>query len=88
MRKFFRMVTVTIIAAISCETYAQHSPVGIVSAQDSVKNIQFGMISSIATEGGHGVQFGGVQILRHNVSTVCSWVVSAISQTAWSAVCN
>ena len=34
MRKFFRMVTVTIIAAISCEAYAQHSPVGIVSAQD------------------------------------------------------
>ena len=39
---------------------AQNFPVGIVSVQDSVKSVQFGVISSIATEGGHGVQFGGV----------------------------
>ena len=60
MKTSLRMVAVTMIAAMSCEAYAQHSPVGIVSTQDSVKSIQFGIISSIATEGGHGVQFGGV----------------------------
>ena len=42
-------MAVTMIAAMSCEAYAQHSPVGLVSTQDSVKSIQFGIISSIAT---------------------------------------
>ena len=60
MKNYLKMVAVTTIAALSCEVYAQHSPVGVVSTQDSVKNIQFGIISSIATEGGHGIQFGGV----------------------------
>ena len=48
------------MAAVSCEVCAQRSPVGIVSAQDSVKSIQLGIISSIATDGGHGVQLSGV----------------------------
>ncbi|MBQ5578756.1 MAG: DUF3943 domain-containing protein, partial [Prevotella sp.] len=39
---------------------AQKSPVGIVSVQDSVKSIQFGIISSVAADGGHGVQLSGV----------------------------
>ena len=39
---------------------AQRSPVGIVSVQDSVKSVQFGVISSVATDGGHGVQLSGV----------------------------
>ena len=41
-------------------TYAQKFPVGIVSAQDTVKGFQFGIISSVAPDGGHGFQFGGV----------------------------
>ena len=39
---------------------AQNSPVGIVSVQDTVKGFLFGLISSVAPDGGHGVQFGGV----------------------------
>lgn len=41
-------------------THAQNFPVGIVSAQDTVKGFQFGIISSVAPDGGHGFQFGGV----------------------------
>ena len=33
---------------------------GIVSVQDTVKGFQFGVISSVAPDGGHGFQFGGV----------------------------
>ena len=39
---------------------AQKSPVGIVSVQDSVKSVQVGVISSVAADGGHGVQLSGV----------------------------
>jgi len=39
---------------------AQNFPVGIVSVQDTVKGFQFGVISSVAPDGGHGFQFGGV----------------------------
>ena len=39
---------------------AQKSPVGIISVQDSVKSIQFGLISSVATDGVHGLQLSGV----------------------------
>ena len=35
---------------------AQKWPVGIVSVQDSVKSVQVGVISSVAADGGHGVQ--------------------------------
>ena len=39
---------------------AQHSPVGIVSVQDSVKSVQLGVISSVAVDGGHSVQLSGL----------------------------
>ena len=39
---------------------AQKSPVGIVSAQDSVKGFQLGLISSVAVDGGQGLQLSGV----------------------------
>ena len=39
---------------------AQHSPVGIVSVQDSVKSVQLGVISSVSVDGGHSVQLSGL----------------------------
>ena len=39
---------------------AQKSPVGIVSAQDSLKGFQLGLISSVAVDGGQGLQLSGV----------------------------
>jgi opacity protein-like surface antigen len=39
---------------------AQKSPVGIVSVQDSVKGFQFGVFSSVAADGGYGVQLSGI----------------------------
>ena len=48
------------MAVASCHVCAQNSPVGIVSTQDTVKSIQFGLISSVAEEGGHGLQLSGV----------------------------
>jgi len=54
------------LMAVGCsDVCAQRFPVGIVSVQDSVKSIQLGVISSVATDGGHGVQFAGIS----NVST-------------------
>ena len=38
---------------------AQHSPVGIVSVQDSTKSVQLGIVSNIATDGGKGLQLSG-----------------------------
>ena len=38
---------------------AQNFPVGVVSVQDSVKSVQVGIISSVAADGGHGVQLSG-----------------------------
>ena len=63
--------------------WAQNSPVGIVSVQDSVKSAQLGIISSVAAEGGHGVQlstvsnasarnFNGLQLSGVSNITVCS----------------
>ncbi|MBQ7509592.1 MAG: DUF3943 domain-containing protein [Prevotella sp.] len=40
--------------------FAQNLPVGIVSTQDTVKAVQFGVISSVAEDGGHGLQLSGV----------------------------
>ena len=37
---------------------AQKFPVGIVSGQDSVKDVQFGVLSSVALDGGKGFQYG------------------------------
>ena len=53
------MVATAIMVAVSSSVYAQRSPAGIVSVQDSVKSVQFGLISSVATDGGHGVQLSG-----------------------------
>lgn len=52
------LVAIAIMTTIDVQ--AQIFPVGIVSAQDTVKGFQFGLISSVTTEGGHGFQFGGV----------------------------
>ena len=52
------LVAIAIMTTIGVQ--AQIFPVGIVSAQDTVKGFQFGLISSVTTEGGHGFQFGGV----------------------------
>ena len=58
MKKILIMVTAALMAVMNVQ--AQKSPVGIVSVQDSVKSIQFGVISSVATDGGHGLQLSGV----------------------------
>jgi len=57
--RYKRIVTVAIIAVTSHAALAQNFPVGIVSTQDTVKSVQFGLISSVATEGGHGLQLSG-----------------------------
>ncbi|MBP5712824.1 MAG: hypothetical protein J6W77_07570 [Prevotella sp.] len=54
MKKILIMVSDAWRAVMNVQ--AQKSPVGIVSVQDSVKSIQFGVISSVATDGGHGLQ--------------------------------
>ena len=51
---------ISIALFASLPLMAQNSPVGIVSVQDSVKSVQFGVISSVATDGGHGVQLSGL----------------------------
>ena len=45
---------------MSVSVMAQKTPVGIVSIQDTVKSVQVGIISSVATYGGHGVQLSVV----------------------------
>ena len=60
MRKSLAIVAVFLITAVDHSIWAQNSPVGIVSMQDSVKSIQFGVISTVAPDGGHGVQLAGV----------------------------
>ena len=60
---------------------AQIFPVGIVSAQDTVKGFQFGLISSVTTEGGHGFQFGGVSNTSgHTFNGLQMGGVSSITQ--------
>ena len=65
------LVAAAILAAVSVK--AQKFPVGVVSVQDTVKSVQVGIISSVAPEGGHGLQlstftntsgatFNGVQL--------------------------
>ena len=58
MKRILILVAATTMAAMSVQ--AQNSPVGIVSVQDSVKSVQLGVISSVATDGGHGLQLSGV----------------------------
>lgn len=52
------LIAIAIMTTIGVQ--AQKFPVGIVSVQDTVKSFQFGVISSVAPDGGHGFQFGGV----------------------------
>ncbi|UKK54325.1 DUF3943 domain-containing protein [Prevotella sp. E2-28] len=56
--KKIRLIAVAMMVAVGAQ--AQNFPVGIVSVQDTVKCVQFGIISAVAPDGGHGVQFGGV----------------------------
>ena len=51
---------VALTAMLNNNVYAQKSPVGIVSVQDSVKSVQVGVISSVATDGGNGLQLSTV----------------------------
>jgi len=57
-----RIVTLAAAAVLTAavNVQAQKSPVGIVSVQDSVKSVQVGVISSVAADGGHGLQLSGV----------------------------
>ena len=57
--KIKALVTAAIFTAV-VSVQAQNSPVGIVSVQDSVKCVQLGLISSVASDGGHGVQLSGL----------------------------
>ena len=59
MKKIITLATIAVFSAV-VNVQAQNSPVGIVSVQDSVKSVQFGVISSVATDGGHGVQLSGL----------------------------
>ena len=52
------LAALVLMAAVSSPVSAQRSPVGIVSVQDTVKSIQVGLVSTVATDGGHGLQLG------------------------------
>ena len=54
------MIVTMMMVAASSHIYAQNLPVGIVSTQDTVKTVQFSVISSVAEDGGHGLQLSGV----------------------------
>ena len=56
MRNAF-LAAAAMLAATTLQ--AQNFPVGVVSVQDSVKSVQVGIISSVAADGGHGVQLSG-----------------------------
>ena len=73
------LVAIAIMTTIGVQ--AQIFPVGIVSAQDTVKGFQFGLISSVTTEGGHGFQFGGVSNTSgHTFNGLQMGGVSSITQ--------
>ena len=56
---------------------AQRSPVGIASVQDSVKSVQFGLISSTAVSQMKGFQFGG--FANMSAAPVNGFQLSAVS---------
>ena len=73
------LVAIAIMTTIDVQ--AQIFPVGIVSAQDTVKGFQFGLISSVTTEGGYGFQFGGVSNTSgHTFNGLQMGGVSSITQ--------
>ena len=59
MKTIRALMLAAAMTVMSNEADAQNSPVGIVSVQDSVKSVQFGVISSVATDGGKGLQVAG-----------------------------
>ena len=59
MKKIIALVTTAVFTAV-VNVQAQNFPVGIISIQDTVKSVQFGVISSVASDGGHGVQLSGL----------------------------
>lgn len=83
-----------LLAAISCEVRAQKFPVGIVSVQDTMKIAQLGVISSVATEGGRGLQLAGVSnTSSHGFSGLQLGGVSNITRgmgrgLQWSGILN
>ena len=73
------LIAIAIMTTIGVQ--AQIFPVGIVSAQDTVKGFQFGLISSVTTEGGYGFQFGGVSNTSgHTFNGLQMGGVSSITQ--------
>lgn len=57
---FRRMATTLLLLAITIITHGQDLPVGIVSHQDSMRNVQIGVIASIADRSANGVQLSAV----------------------------
>ena len=61
MRNMKKILLLAVVAMLTVtSSYAQRSPIGIVSVQDTVKSVQWGIISSIAEEGGRGLQLASV----------------------------
>ena len=78
MRKFLFTVA---LCCTSIVMTAQKFPVGIVSVQDTTKAFQFGVISSIATDGGHGLQLSGMSnISAHHFNGLQLSAITNITQ--------
>ena len=79
MKRILILATAVVFTA-AINVQAQNSPVGIVSVQDSVKSVQFGVISSVATDGGHGVQLSGASnTSAHNLNGLQLSAISNIT---------
>ena len=73
--KILTIVVAALLAVTNAQ--AQNSPVGIVSVQDTTKSVQFGVISSVAVDGGHGLQLSGISnTSAHNFN---GWQLSSIN---------
>ena len=60
MNNIKTMAIAALMTLVGGTVLAQRFPVGIVSSMDSVKSVQFGVISSVAANGGRGLQLSGV----------------------------
>ena len=59
MRKNSKVISILLLYLFTfLPLSAQNFPVGILSGQDSVKSVQFGVLSSVAVNGGKGFQYG------------------------------
>ena len=57
MKTYFRQISLLLLALFMFTVaHAQRFPIGIVSSQDTVKHVQVGLVSSIATGASKGVQ--------------------------------